>query len=420
MVASRRIKVFQVLVGGEWAGGAAVVHPFVKRLIQEGYDVWVLCLTDEVSRRFKEIGANIIRSRHWKREINLSDLFAFLELIRLCRQYKFDIVHTHTSKGGFLGRIAARLAGTPIVIYTIHGFTFNELSPRPIKMFYTFLERLASPFCDVMIAVAEEHRRCAINRKMVKPDKIITIHNGIDASRFDNLVDRDAKRDELSCPKDSLLIGSVGRLVASKGPEYLLRAIPLVVQEYPQTHFLFVGDGPQKSELISLAKDLAIDNRCHFLGFRRDIPELLACFDIFVLPSPREGLSVALLEAMASTRPVIATNVSGNRELVNSGVDGILVKPADPPALAEAIIDLMRDKARARAMGERARHKAKTSFNEQEMVERTLELYTSVCQGYSTRRSPIPRPSQRVDPGGGIRAFSTHAGAINGKRPRLR
>jgi glycosyltransferase involved in cell wall biosynthesis len=418
MVASPRLKVFQVLVGGEWAGGAAVVHPFVERLIQEGYDVWVLCLTDEVSRRFEEIGAHIIRSRHWKREINWSDLFAFLELFRLCRQNKFDIVHAHTSKGGFFGRIAARLAGVPIVIYTIHGFTFNELSPRSIKIFYTFLERLAAPFCDLMIAVAEEHRRRAIDRKIAKPDQIITIHNGIHASRFDGLVGRENKRDELPCPKGSLLAGSVGRLVASKGPQYLLKAIPLVLQSYPHVHFLFVGDGPQKPELISLASELGIDDHCHFLGFRRDVPELLACFDVFVLPSPREGLSISILEAMASALPVVATNVSGNRELIDSGVDGILVKPADPAALAEAIITMIRDQARARAMGERARHKVKVSFSQEKMIERTLQVYTSLYQGDAKRRFPIARLKGLEAAGEEVRMLSTGVGTSDGKQQR--
>jgi len=389
MATNRKIRVFQVLVGGDWAGGAAVVHPLVRRLIQEGYDVWVLCLTDEVSRRFEEIGANIIRSRHWKREINFSDLFAFLELFRLCRRYKFDIVHAHTSKGGFLGRIAAGLAGTPVVIYTVHGFTFNELSPRLTKAFYTFLERLAAPFGDLIIAVAEEHRQRAINRRMIKPDKIITIRNGIDVSRFSDTGDRNAKRDELPCPSDSLLVGCVGRLVPSKGPEYLVRAIPLVVQRYPKTHFLFVGDGSQKSKLVSLSNDLGVDGHCDFLGFRRDVPELLASFDIFVLPSPREGLSIALLEAMASGLPVVATNVSGNREPIDSDVDGILVNPLDSTALAEGINALIRDRTRARAMGERARQKVEEFFSEEAMIERTLEVYASMCGGGLTRRSLV-------------------------------
>jgi len=163
------LKVFQVLAGGPWGGGAVVVLSLTKRLLQEGCQVWVLCLSDEVCRRFSEAGARVV-TLCWRREINpLLDLVAFWKLFRLCRRERFDLVHTHTSKGGFLGRIAARLAGVPVIVHTVHGFAFHEFtgsvrttvhgfafheftgSVRTIV--YTYLERFAAQFCDLLICV---------------------------------------------------------------------------------------------------------------------------------------------------------------------------------------------------------------------------------------------------------------------------
>jgi glycosyltransferase involved in cell wall biosynthesis len=377
MAANRSLKVFQVLAspGGTWGGGCVVVRALTQRLIQEGYQVWVLCLSEEVIRRFSEVGAKVVTSRYWRREINPLDALAFYELFKLCRKEKFDIVHTHTSKGGFLGRIAARIAGVPIVFQTVHGFSFNELTPWLITAFYVYLERLAGPFGDVMISVTDQHRLMAIEKGITKPDKIITIHNGINLSRFEGIAATKSMSRELGLSREAILIGTVGRLAPQKGQTYLLRAMPHVVRKHPQTNLVFVGDGPQEAELRDLAVELDVADHCSFLGFRRDVPELLACFDILVQPSPREGLSITLLEAMAARRPVIATNIAANREVVDNGINGVLCQPMNSAALAKAIIDLIENQEEARLLGERAREKVEQHFDDQKMLEQTLALY---------------------------------------------
>jgi len=381
--ANRRTKVFQVLAGGPWGGGAVVVRALTQRLMQEGYQVWVLCLSREVSRRFSKVGANVVTSRYWRREINPLDALAFYELFKLCRREKFAIVHTHTSKGGFLGRIAARLGGVPIVIHTVHGFSFNELTPWLTAAFYVCLERLASRFCDTMISVTDQHRLMAIEKRMASPDKIVTIHNGIDLSRFEGISATKSVREELGLSREATLIGTVGRLASQKGQTYLLRALPCVVQEHPQTQLVFVSEGPQEAELRGLAVELGVAGHCRFLGFRRDVPELLAHLDIFVQPSPREGLSITLLEAVAARRPVIATNITGNREVVDDGINGVLCQPMNSTALAKALIDLMENPRKARLLGERAREKVEQHFEEQMMLKQTLS-----CIGPKSRARP--------------------------------
>jgi glycosyltransferase involved in cell wall biosynthesis len=396
MSGDRRIRVFQVLAGGPWGGGAVVVRALTQELIQRGSQVWVLCLSEEVSERFSEIGANVVTSRYWRRAINPSDALVLHELVSLCRRTKFDVVHTHTSKGGFLGRIAARLAGVPTIIHTIHGFSFNELTPWWKTAFYVQLEKLASNFCDVAISVTEQHRLLAIQKGIAEPDDVITIHNGIDLSRFEGITDVQSRRRDLDPSNQAILIGTVGRLAPEKGQIYLLQAMPAVVRKHPEAHLVFIGEGPQEDELKTVATELGVADHCRFLGFRRDVPALLACLDIFVQPSPREGLSVTLLEAMASRKPVVAADITGNQEVIDDGINGVLCQPMSSAALAEALIALIENRERAHLLGIEARGKVEKHFDERMMLEQTLKLYRaqlestsfpslSRCPGHSVR-----------------------------------
>ena len=375
MSAKRGIKAFQILAGGPWGGGAVVVRALTQELIRRGSQVWVFCLSDEVSERFSEIGANVVTSRHWRRAINPSDALVLQDLFSLCRRMEFDVVHTHTSKGGFLGRIAARLAGVPTIIHTIHGFSFNELTPWWKTAFYVQLERFASHFCDIMISVTEQHRLLALEKGIGEPDEIVTIHNGIDLSRFPAAAAaRSGPMD--SNPSDTAIrIGTVGRLAPQKGQIYLLQALPDIVEKHPQAHLLFIGDGPQEDELKAVAASLGVADHCSFLGFRRDVPELLAALDIFVQPSPREGLSITLLEAMGAGKPVVAADITGNQEVVDDGLNGVLCQPMSSAALSEAIITLIEDRDRACLLGTEARHKVEERFDERIMLEQTVSLY---------------------------------------------
>jgi glycosyltransferase involved in cell wall biosynthesis len=386
MVSNPRPKVYQVIGGTSgggpgvgWGGGLWVVLPTTRKLIELGCRVWVLCVTEFAEQHFSEIGANIVTSPFWRRAISpRMDLLALWELFRFCRRERFDVVHTHTSKGGFLGRIGARLAGVPLVMHTAHGFYFNQMNCGPKEaMLYRALEKFASLFCDLIISVNEEDRLSAIQKGVVGPSKIRTVINGINTRRFENVVPPDSVRADLDASGQAILIGTTGRLMQQKGYHYLIQAMPSVLREFPRARVIFVGDGPLESELKGLADQVGVSDQCRFLSFRTDIPELLAVFDIFVLPSLWEGLSISLLEALAAGKPIVATNIKGNREVIDHGVNGLLVNPGDPAALAEGIIHLLRDKEKARAMGERAKEKAKAFFSEEAMVRRTLDLYRS-------------------------------------------
>jgi glycosyltransferase involved in cell wall biosynthesis len=198
--------------------------------------------------------------------------------------------------------------------------------------------------------------------------------NGIDVDRFSVAQPSELRR-QLAGTRESFVIGAVGRLTVQKGLEYLIQAMPSILAQHPDCTLVLVGDGPLETHLRNLACSLKVDHHCQMPGFRADVPELLACLDVFVQPSLREGLSITLLEGMAAAKPVVATAIKGNREVISPGVDGVLVEPVDSEALARTIVKLIQDREGAQAMGSRAREKIRQHFSQAAMVDKTLRWY---------------------------------------------
>ena len=368
------MKILQVLCGGAWGGGSVVVMAITRALIERGDEVWVLCNDESNAARFREAGARIVRSPLWRRSIQPLDIVPLVHLFRLCRREKFDLVATHTSKGGFLGRLAARAARVPHVVYHAHAFFFNHMAPGPRRAFYVALERFAARFGDHIITVSEEHRQGAVRAGVDRAARMTTALNGIDLQPF-AAADGAAARAALGFGPDDLLLGAVGRLAPYKGFEYLLRALPAVFEAHPRARLLLCGDGPMEAELRAECARAGVTSRVHFLGFRRDVPALLAAFDVFVQPSEREGLSIALLEAAAAGRPAVGCTITGNAEIVTHGATGLLVAPADPAALAAALCTVLADSNARRSIGRAARRRAESLFGEERMVRENIAVY---------------------------------------------
>lgn len=374
--ANSQLQVLVIALAASWGGGGDVVIPLFNKLVQSGCQLTVLVGTDPLgAARFGQTGAEIIRARHWRRPINpVQDVLLLYELYSLCRQRRPDVVHTHNPKSGVIGSIAAGLARIPLVIHHIHGLTFNDaISPRRAWLFRT-MERIAAPFRDVQISVNEADRWRAIEAGLGEPDSIVTVLNGIDVERFTNVTPAPLRK-ELSLPDDAILIGWTGRLAVQKGLEYLIRAIPELIAAEPRAHVLLVGSGELESDLRILVTELGVEDHCHFLGFRQDVPALLAGFDLYAQPSLWEGLSISLLEAMAAGKPIVATDIIGNRELIEDGVSGMLVPPTDVKALATALLKLVRDATQSQRLGSQARKRVEQHFSVGRMVRETVDLY---------------------------------------------
>ncbi|MCC6173782.1 MAG: glycosyltransferase [Chloroflexi bacterium] len=334
----------------------------------EGVDVNVVALT----RRgpiADEIAAAGVPLHEVPGEPGPRDPHAFLRLVRLLRREQPDVVHTYLMTANLYGRLAALMAGVPVVIAAEQ----NVYARKPRK--HALMERaLAARTYRVVAccqAVGDFYRR----QVGVPARKIEVIYNAVRFGTLPDEGDRAAARAALGLPADGLILGTLGRLTQQKGHAVLLRALTVLHRDLPSTHLFLAGRGPLHDALQADASRLGIADRVHLLGVRRDRDRLFAAMDLFVLPSRWEGLSLALVEAMGAGRPVVATTVGGNPEVVSHERTGLLVPPDDPDALAEAIRRLARDEQARRTLGRAAADDARIRFALEPHVEQIAALY---------------------------------------------
>jgi len=323
----------------------------------------------------------------------MHDCVMLLQLYRLFKRERFTIVHTHSSKAGVLGRVAARLARVPIVIHTVHGFAFHEFAHPLLRWFYVNIERLCARFCSKMIFVARLLADEAATRGICSPPAAEVIYSAIDLDSIASCcVDPVAIKKEFGIPRDDSVVASVGRLDMNKNLRDLLFAGEMVLQKHPKTTFLIVGDGPQRAELVESAGALGISEKVVFAGHQADIPAILKCVDVYAVPSLYEGLGRAMTEALASGKPVVANAINAIPELVIDGVTGFLVTPRDPKMLAERIGCLLSNPDQARLMGENARKAVGLEFHPETMVRKVAECYERLLREVTV---PAVPPSGR-------------------------
>jgi glycosyltransferase involved in cell wall biosynthesis len=304
----------------------------------------------------------------------IRSLWGLGRLYRLMRRHKIEIVQTFSHYSNIVGPVIAWLARIPVRVSS------QRMSLRGASGWLLHLDRLIvnSPLVTRMVSVSEGTRRFCIEKQGMKADKIVTIHNGIDLERFKPAAapkQEEHLRRDLGLVDSELIITTVARLHPQKGHSYLIQALPRILDTVPHSQFLFVGGGELRSQLEALVRDAGLEDVVRFLGVRQDVPDLLAISDLFVLPSLWEGLPNSVLEAMAAGVPVVATNVDGSPEVVADGETGILVPPADPAALAEAICSLLQDRALRASMAEAARSRVAECFSQEANVAAYEGLY---------------------------------------------
>lgn len=321
------------------------------------------------------------RIKNFRRPLSpIRDIMAVFELIFLLKKEKYDIVHTHNSKAGFIGRLAAKLAGVPVVVHTVHGFAFHAYEGFWRRKTFIFLERLAARWCDGMIAISAALVDWAKREKIACRGEIVKIYSGIETDKFFSLSENKTKRAGLGIKDEDLVLGEVAKLWDGKGQEIILRILPGLLREIPSLKVVFVGEGELESGLKKLAGELKVEDNVIFTGFRSDIAELTSIFDIACLPSLWEGMGRSVLEAMACGKPVVASRVGGIVDLVEDGVTGFLVPPADAKALAGAIIKLLKDKQLREKMGQEARRIIDEKFSARTMARRIQDVYEELLK----------------------------------------
>jgi glycosyltransferase involved in cell wall biosynthesis len=303
------------------------------------------------------------------------DLMALRDLRRRIRDLRPDIVHTHSSKAGFVGRLAARMAGVPRIFYTPHGHVFHSYYGPPLTRMFIALERFAARFTERIVvltdAEAEQHLAVGVGRR----GQFVKIPSGVDlASVRAEAAGGSQVRRELGLCSDTPVIGAVARLVQVKGLRHLVEAMPVILRRCPAAHLVLAGDGDQRPALERLAGEFGIADRVHLLGFRRDAAAVTAALNVFVLPSLNEGQGRVLVTAMALGVPIVATKVGGVPEVVEDGRQGLLVPAADADALGQAVTALLAQPEYAAALGAAGRGRAPL-FSSEVMLTRHAELY---------------------------------------------
>ena len=314
------------------------------------------------------------------REISpLADLRALMRLKRLFREQKFDILHTHSSKTGILGRLAGRLAGVPLVMHTVHGYAFPAARNTFQKLFYFLMEWIGARLTDALVVLNQNDFEIAAKRLGVPLDKLHLIPNGVDPERYSppSLEVRNKIRlERFGIGKDGVAIGMVGRLWRQKNPECFVKAgIELLKNNPLSIHFFLIGDGEEREKLEGLIKASGNQQAIHILGWRDDADRLLDGLDIFVLPSLWEGMPLAILEAMASSLQVVASNIPGNRDLVEDAENGYLFELNNEKVLVEKLRKLINDPALRNRLGESGRKKVQANYTLNERVKTMESLY---------------------------------------------
>jgi len=331
-------------------------------------------------------GMRVHRLRHmvWSLHL-LHDPLVVIELWRLMRRHRYAIVHTHNSKAGFVGRLAAWLAGVPVIVHTVHGFAFHPYERWWKQRLYRFLERLAAHWCDRLIVISEPLLEWALRERIAPRAKMVKIYSGIDTQAFRQPHDLYALRAELGLTDQMFVVGEVAKLWAGKGHTVLLRAAARLKDQIPNLRVLIIGEGGLRSTLAELVRELGLHDRVILTGFREDIPPLTQLLDVAVLPTLFEGMGRAVLEAQAAGKPVVASRVGGIPDLITDGATGLLIDPGRVEPLAEAIRRLYDDPMLRRRLGHAAQAAVDGRFDAVTMAQHIQQVYEELIARHTSR-----------------------------------
>ncbi len=343
------------------------------------YECWVASMPGgPLWEQAEEAGVRTRYLRHMRERISpIQDLLACWELFRLIRRERFAVVHTHCSKAGLIARVAARAAGAPVVVHTFHIFAAHDGLSRRRRLAYLLLDRSVRSFAHRYVAVAPRVAHEAVQQRIAPPGAVCVVPSAVELDAIPSAPDQSARGD-LGVPDDAPLVGTVGRIVAQKGPLDFVRMCARVQAARPDARFVMVGDATLESaglEAETRAEADRLGVPVIFTGFRTDAPRLASCFDVYVVPSLYEGLGRGVTEAMASGRPVVATAVNGVPDLVEPGATGLLAEPGCPQSLAEAVLWLLDHPAEAEAMGRCGQERVRSHFTSEVMCDALDELY---------------------------------------------
>ena len=370
-------KILHILVLPQLAGSQRVALDILRSLPDDEFEKHVLFSTEidgikrqECQQAFEGAGVKVHYSKNLKRSICLSDLPALFEIYRMCRRNRYDIVHTHSTKPGIIGRIAATLAQVPCVIHTVHGLAFHKFVKFPRWQFYWLCEMVASLFCDRIVLVNKYYLRYF---KWFRK-KTTTIYNGVVFSLSPPIV---PISDRIN--REPLKILSVGRVDFQKDPLTLLKAAQIVIRKEPKVQFTIVGEGELYQDCVQFIAMHGLSANITMAGWHNDVQLFYMNHDIFALTSIYESFGLIFVEAGYHMLPVVATNVEGIPEVVLDGETGLLAEAKNVERIADNILHLMADSRMRTEMGIKAHDWVISHFSTEEMCRKYLDLYRACC-----------------------------------------
>ena len=382
-----RARVVHVITMLEWGGAQENTLYSVGHLDTGRYDRVLVAgkggMLDGPAGRIPDL--RVILLDDLVREVRPArDAKAFLALRSILREEKRAagelplVVHTHSSKAGILGRAAARAAGADAVVHSIHGFGFHDGQSKPTHALYVGLERIASRWTDAFVAVSEENIRAGVREGIFRRERCRLIRSGFDTQRF-LAGSRAAGRKILGIPEGVPVVGTVAVFKPQKAPLDFVEAARRVASEIPGSRFVMVGDGELRGEAERAVAAIGMSDRFSFLGWRPEVPDLMAAFDVFLLTSRWEGLPKVVPQALIAGCPVVATAVDGTREIVDHGVDGVLAPSGDVESLARGVADILAGRLPLDAA--RKRERLVREFDQDGMVRAQERLYAEILAG---------------------------------------
>lgn len=375
----RRLKILLMTDEARIGGGQKHILLLATSLNRKKYDVAVACerqgyLVDQLQK------AGI---RHLTVEMsNRLSPKSLRGCMNALREFKPDVLHTHGGTPGLWGRLAARLSGVPIVVHTYHGLHILYRGAF-VRAALLWLERALLRITSHIICVSSADFVSAKQHRLLRVPHASIVRNGVVVGPVKSSSVGKKLRARLSIPSKGIIVGSIGRMHHQKGYFYLLRAASVIVRERKDVYFVLVGDGPQMDQVQQESERMGLADHVRFMGAVDNASELIPSFDMFVLPSLWEGFPIVLLEASAAARPIIATAINGNMEIVRDGVNGILVPPRDPKRLSEAILQLVAQPALRRKLGKSARSQALREYDVKKMVKNITDIYETLNSQFS-------------------------------------
>lgn len=375
-----KIKAAHIITKLELGGAQQNTLYTVEHLDKDKFDVTLICgkgglLDGEVDK--KGVRVIFIPSLKARWIMPWFDIMAFLKLWRICKKERFTIVHTHSSKAGILGRWAARLTGVPVIIHTVHGWSFNDYQNLFLRKFFIWLERLTANITTKIIAVSYKDVEKGLEERIGRQEQYRVIRSGIEIEKFRDIkIDVSSKRKKLGLDPGRPVIGMVACLKPQKAPIDFVRVANEVRKKILEAQFMLVGDGILRARVERLKDKLGLDGSLVLTGWRRDIPEIMTSIDVLCLTSLWEGLPRTILEAVSCGIPVVATDVGGNSEVIKDGINGYLSKPGNISDMAYRIVELLSQTPSSC----NPLHKLDSSFDIKEMIREIESLYNGLIK----------------------------------------